>query len=303
MPYPNHHAARLRDPGDFDADSYRTTKGGTMYGSKKVPATVLIVWGKLKDKAGPSDQPIPQSLRFPTESWTAAEAKKWLNDNEIKTILFEPASEGDSAKFINFEVRGLPGLEIIRRDGEAVPLVIRGYAAVFDKLSEPLGPPSCAFREKIARGAFSKVLAAAPDVRALVNHDVSQLLGRTKSGTLKVAEDNNGLAVEINPPDTQVGRDVVESIKRRDLDGMSFMFRVAGERWEHAEGQADLRTITEVSELFDVGPVTFPAYPDTSVAVRSRDLWRAAEQIAVGPDLETMLREQRQREMEIGTFD
>ena len=92
-PYPNEHAARLKEPGGFDDDSFRRTKGGTIYGSIKVPKTVGIIWGKLKGSAKPSDNPIPQSLRFPVDDWTQAEAKKWLKDNNIDYIKFEAAKE------------------------------------------------------------------------------------------------------------------------------------------------------------------------------------------------------------------
>lgn len=92
-PYPNEHSARLQDPGKFDKDSYRRTKGGTIYGKIKVPQTISIIWGKLKTKNKPSDPPIPQALRFPTKNWTAEAAKKWLKDNKVKYIKFEPASD------------------------------------------------------------------------------------------------------------------------------------------------------------------------------------------------------------------
>ncbi len=92
-PYPNEHSARLQDPGKFDPKSFRRTSDGVLYGSKKVPATVSVIWGKLKNKAKPSDPPIAQALRFPKKSWTAAKAKKWLADNEIKFTLFEPAKK------------------------------------------------------------------------------------------------------------------------------------------------------------------------------------------------------------------
>lgn len=92
-PYPNEHAARLRDPDDFDPDTFRRTQGGTIYGKLKVPATISIIWGKLKDSSAESDPPIPQALRFPTKDWTVEEAKSWLKDNSVKAISFEPASE------------------------------------------------------------------------------------------------------------------------------------------------------------------------------------------------------------------
>ncbi len=92
-PYPNEHSARLKDPDEFDSKSFRRTKGGQIYGSKKVLSTVSIIWGKLKDKAKPSDIPIAQALRFPTKDWTLTKAKKWLSDNDIKFIEFEAAKK------------------------------------------------------------------------------------------------------------------------------------------------------------------------------------------------------------------
>jgi len=92
-PYPNEHSARLQSPDKFDTKTFRRTKGGTLYGSKKIPSTVSIIWGKLKDKAKPTDPPIAQALRFPTSNWTATKAKKWLADNEIKFTTFEAATK------------------------------------------------------------------------------------------------------------------------------------------------------------------------------------------------------------------
>lgn len=92
-PYPNEHSARIKSPDLFDEKTFRRTKDGTIYGSKKVPATAAVLWGKLKGSAKPSDQPIPQSIRFPTDNWTAAQAKAWLKDNNIKYERFEAASK------------------------------------------------------------------------------------------------------------------------------------------------------------------------------------------------------------------
>ena len=143
------------------------------------------------------------------------------------------------------------------------PPKIRGHAAVFDKLSENLG----GFREKIAPGAFSRAIKK-DDVRALFNHDSNYILGRTKSNTLTLEEDEKGLAVEIDPPDTQWARDLMVSIKRGDISQMSFGFTVKDDVWEHFEGKDSIRTLKDVN-LFDVSPVVFPAYPQTDVKVRS----------------------------------
>ena len=148
-------------------------------------------------------------------------------------------------------------------DGESRPR-IAGHAAVFNTLSEMLW----GFRETIAPGAFSDAIGRS-DVRALVNHDSNYILGRKKNGTLKLWEDERGLAIDIDPPPTQWANDLLVSIGRGDIDQMSFGFTVGEDRWEEVDGETR-RTILRVDELFDVSPVTFPAYPETDVALRER---------------------------------
>lgn len=152
-------------------------------------------------------------------------------------------------------------------DGES--LKVRGHAAVFDTLSGNLG----GFREIIAPGAFSSAIKR-DDVRALYNHDPNQILGRVKSGTLRMWEDEIGLAVEIDLPNTERGRDLHEMIRRGDVDQMSFGFGVEvddkgerRERWQKVNGE-HVRTV-EAAKLYDVSPVVYPAYTSTDVSVRS----------------------------------
>jgi Escherichia/Staphylococcus phage prohead protease len=159
------------------------------------------------------------------------------------------------------EIRSFP-LEEIRVEGSDAPK-ITGYAAVFDKKSEDLG----GFREVIRRGAFSKTIKEA-DVRALFNHDPNFVLGRTKSGTLSLEENAKGLKIAIDPPKTQIVRDlVIEPIKRGDIDQMSFGFQAINDKWG-TENEGQVRELLEV-KLFDISPVTFPAYPQTSVQARA----------------------------------
>jgi HK97 family phage prohead protease len=165
------------------------------------------------------------------------------------------------------ELRYLQGVELRQRGGRPV---IRGYAARFNSPSLPLsGMFGAPFTERIMPGAFAKSIQN-DDVRALVNHDPNQLLGRTKSGTLALREDEHGLFYEITPPDTTAARDVIESIKRGDMDGSSFGFSVpeGGDNWVKGEDGKQLREVREV-KLYDISPVTYPAYPSTSVAMRS----------------------------------
>ena len=100
-----------------------------------------------------------------------------------------------------------------------------------------------------------------------MNHDPNFVLGRTKNGTLRVQEDETGLAVEIDPPETAWADDLLVSIGRGDISQMSFAFRVGEESWETVDG-IDIRTILSFDEIFDVSPVTYPAYPDTDVSLR-----------------------------------
>ena len=101
MPYENEHSARLKNPKDFEPDSFRRTNGGTIYGTKKVPKTIAIIWAKLKGKSKPKDPVIPQALRFSTKNWTVQKAKKWLKDNNIKYQSFEPAKKKEKSSMSN----------------------------------------------------------------------------------------------------------------------------------------------------------------------------------------------------------
>jgi HK97 family phage prohead protease len=141
---------------------------------------------------------------------------------------------------------------------------------VFNSWSGDLG----GFTEKIAPGAFKESLSRGDDVRALLNHDANYVLGRTKSGTLELSEDKKGLRIVNAPPDTQWARDLQVSIDRGDIDQMSFGFVTRKDQWEEdKETKKVSRTLLEV-DLVDVSPVTFPAYPDTTVAIRSMDEWK-----------------------------
>lgn len=189
----------------------------------------------------------------------------------------------------------------VRLDTSGGAPKIRGYAAVFNTLSEDLG----GFREQIATGAFTDALGSS-DVRALINHDPNHVLGRSTSGTLTMREDATGLAVEIVPPDTQSARDLVELMKRGDVSQMSFAFTVGKEdqQWTRDGSGPWLRTIKKVARLFDVSVVTYPAYPATSAAVRALEEVRAADesaaaQLQAAKDREQREREARRREIEI----
>lgn len=158
-------------------------------------------------------------------------------------------------------------LRVEKRDDR--PPKIIGHAALFNTLSQDLG----GFREQISPGAFAEAIEK-DDVRALWNHNPDHVLGRSISGTLILSEDERGLAIEVNPPDTQIARDLLVSIDRGDVSQMSFAFSVKpnGQNWGKDDDGKVVRTLTSV-RLFDVSPVTYPAYQQTDVAVRSLEAW------------------------------
>jgi len=139
---------------------------------------------------------------------------------------------------------------------------IVGYAAVFNSFSEDLG----GFTERILPGAFSDSLKK-QDVRALVDHDSRLILGRTTANTLTLAEDDQGLRATILPPwENSYAADLQRSIERGDISGMSFAFETLADDWAVENGKV-IRTLRNI-RLHEVSVVTFPAYPDTAVAVR-----------------------------------
>lgn len=168
---------------------------------------------------------------------------------------------------MTIERRTALGTVEFREDGDR--LVARGYAAVFESLSKDLG----GFVERIAPGAFDRVLNEGQDVVALANHDPNLVLGRSGSGTLRLRADDVGLGYEVDLPNTATGRDWAELLRRRDVVGSSFGFRVAvdGDEWGTDADERPLRTIRSVAVVRDVGPVTFPAYGGTEAALRSLD--------------------------------
>ena len=158
-----------------------------------------------------------------------------------------------------------------REDGTTT---ITGHAAVFNQLSSDLG----GFREVIAPNAFENVLT--DDVRALVNHDPNLLLARTTSGTLNLEQTDEGLQYSFDVPDTTYGRDLIVSMERKDITQSSFAFTIESDTWE-STADGEIRTINKVKKLYDVSPVTYPAYPsadDLTLAKRSLAIHKEKEE-------------------------
>jgi HK97 family phage prohead protease len=155
------------------------------------------------------------------------------------------------------------------REEDSGDVVLEGYSALFNTRTTIAG----LFTESIASAAFGESIQRGETV-GLFNHDSSLVLGRQSNKTLRLSENERGLFIELIPNlGTTTGRDVVELIKRGDVEGQSFAFTIAEERWEFPEGESDElphRTITRIGRLFDVGPVTYPAYQETSIGIREQ---------------------------------
>lgn len=166
------------------------------------------------------------------------------------------------------EIRELTNNDIEIREDEDGKRTLTGYAVKWDKKSQVLGH-FYKFREQIQKGAFAESLEN-DDQRFLWSHDSSKVLGRTKNGTLRLKEDDVGLRVELDLPNTTLGNDTYESIKRGDVDGMSFGFMVESEEIKEPDDDLPLRIVTK-ARLLEVSAVAFPAYPDSEVSARGYD--------------------------------
>lgn len=166
----------------------------------------------------------------------------------------------------------IPG-DVELRAGEGDSETLVGHGAVFFRTDDSVNTQyriegqDKPILERIHRGAFDEALSRGDDVVGLFNHDQSQLLGRSSSGTMKLIRDRIGLRYEIKLGDTTVARDVRENIRRGDVRGSSFGFEADQVDWKE-ERDHYVRTLRSV-RLIDVGPVTFPAYRGTDASFRS----------------------------------
>lgn len=157
----------------------------------------------------------------------------------------------------------------LRAEDDSEFAVIEGYAALFNTRAD-LGW----FHEEILPGAFDEVLG--DDVRCLINHDPNLILARSVNGkgTLTLSTDSNGLKYSYTTPDITYARDLQKSIELGDVSQSSFGFMAEEVNWVQRKDEPELRQIVKVARLFDVSPVTYPAYQDTTVAKRSFDAYR-----------------------------
>jgi HK97 family phage prohead protease len=188
------------------------------------------------------------------------------------------------------EIRFFRVVPEVRAAGDGEAPMISGYAAVFNQPTDIGGM----FEEVIMPGAFSRAIKEKQDVRGLVDHNPERIIGRTKSGTLRLKEDKTGLSYEIDPPNTTVANDLVESLRRGDIDQSSFSFIAVEQMWREEKTDAGTKLIREIHDcdIFDVSPVTFPAYEGTSAGVRSS----AAEMVPTEYRSKYVLKEETRNE-------
>lgn len=166
------------------------------------------------------------------------------------------------------EIRSLVGdLRVESREEDGAGRTIVGYAAKFESWSDPM---MGWFREKIARGAFDGCDLS--DVIMCFNHNTDSILARTTSCTLRLEVDDVGLRFAFEAPNTTLGNDMLELVRRGDVSKCSFRFGVEQDEWQYADEQnglaMDERTILRFSRVVDVSLVVFPAYPETEASVR-----------------------------------
>lgn len=170
--------------------------------------------------------------------------------------------DGAERRYFSSEVRASK-----QPEGETVNAIIEGYAAKFN--SETVIGNHWQYREVILPGAFDDVLK--DDIRALFNHDPNQILARSINGkgTLEVFVDETGLKYRYTTPDRTYAKDLQNAIENGDVSQSSFAFKILEQRWVEKEGVMELREIVKFEKIYDVSPVTYPAYADTEVAKRS----------------------------------
>jgi len=217
--------------------------------------------GEAPKNSNPSDPQYPGAglvawLLWGGDSDFSDRAQNWAQ-RKIDAL---DAEEDSRSKMKKIERRTFTIKNVEARQAEDGTMRLSGYAAVFNEDSVPLP-----FLERIAPGAFRKTLTETPDVRLLINHE-GLPLARTKNGTLRLNEDETGLYMDADLPDTQAARDLYTLVERGDVDQMSFAFRVIRQKWSADRTE---RTLTEVSLADgDVSVVTYPAYPTTTVEAR-----------------------------------
>ncbi|HET6455435.1 MAG TPA: HK97 family phage prohead protease [Armatimonadota bacterium] len=252
MPYENEHSCRLKEP---NYEKYARENCKVKHDGKCID----YVYG-IK---GPDESEL-QAMRYPKDIWTADSAKAHCKEADGS---FEPAKEEDSA--LQAERRFVPFIGEMRAVDDDGAMIIEGYPIVYDVYALIWG-----FREIIRPGAATEILKSSDEL-VLWDHESSQPMARRSAGTLEVKEDEKGVFIHANVSKTVWGRNGFEAIQNGIINRMSFAFDVEEDRW-FWEGEGDdrieIREILSFANLYDYSPVSYPAYKETVVMARCRDL-------------------------------
>lgn len=268
MPYPNEHAARIAQPSEFIDGSFRR---------KVVERGISIVMGRKKAN---QDEMVVQAYRFNTRYFTAAQSQDWLKDHNIEYINFEPATEKteENAKpderkvqnelkeeFRYIVDQNYENRSVFNDQGEEQNFV-SGIGIVYNSTTE-IYP---GVFESIAPGAFAESLSNFRTVKSFINHNPTKILSTTRSEpSLEILDGEQFLEFNAPIPPTTYGNDLIINLKRGNIKGASFSFTISenGDHYKKLPDGSLHRTITE-AEIYEVGPVTNPAYEQTSVDLR-----------------------------------
>lgn len=169
-------------------------------------------------------------------------------------------------------------IQIEKRSSDEAPesRIITGYAAKYDTWSDPIFE---IFIETIARGAFDSCDFS--DCIATFNHSIDNIMARVSSGTLTIELDKIGLRFSFEAPNTTMGNDMLEMVRRGDISQCSFIFVIEEEKWTQADGdKIAKRELLKISKMYDVSMVTYPAYPDTEVSNARQAIERRCRDVA-----------------------
>ena len=225
-----------------------------------------------KDAEGfrPGEKGYPSNSRIAHSLWGGDAGHAWSEKKRNQLNKEEEKGERKIKKDNKMEKR-IFNVETRVDTNEEGKDVVVGYASVYDSRSNNLG----GFYEYIERGAFTDELIANSDVRALINHDPNLILARNTSGTLKLSADEKGLRYEFDlDPELSYAKDLGVSMKRGDISSRSFAFTVSSDDWSTDADGNNIRTIKKIDRLYDVSPVTYPAYnmAESDLVVAKRGL-------------------------------
>jgi uncharacterized protein len=220
-------------------------------------------WAVVKSDDGELEgcHPTKDAAEKQQAALYANESSQQLGDTRMATKNKGLPMLGPERRFAS-----LAGIEVRAATEQDASIGFKGHAAMFNKRSW-IGPKKMGFYEEVREGAFKQALKRA-DVRMLLNHDPNYLLARNTSGTLRLTEDDKGLLVDADMAPTSYAKDLAIVMERGDLTQMSFSFIPVKEEWSVTDTGDDVRSLVEL-DLYDVSPVTFPAYTETDAALRA----------------------------------